>query len=97
MSEEGEPPAPRFDTNRMKTILRNLLAVVVGLLVGGGVNMALVIVGPYFIPPPPGMSHRRLPLEIGSWGGFQWQRERNARKRLSSRKAARAPARCRIG
>jgi hypothetical protein len=33
-------------------VLRNILAVVVGLIVGGGVNMALVITSPLVIPPP---------------------------------------------
>lgn len=40
----------------MKSILRNLLAVIVGLVLGGIVNMALVIVGPHVIPPPPGVN-----------------------------------------
>ena len=35
-------------------ILRNILAVVAGVLVGGAVNMALVVVGPQLIPPPAG-------------------------------------------
>ena len=35
-------------------IVRNILAVVVGVLVGGAVNMALVVIGPQLIPPPPG-------------------------------------------
>lgn len=35
-------------------IFRNILAVVAGVLVGGAVNMALVVVGPQFVPPPPG-------------------------------------------
>ncbi|NJD89070.1 MAG: hypothetical protein FIB05_13805 [Betaproteobacteria bacterium] len=35
-------------------IVRNILAVVVGVLVGGAVNMALVVVGPQLVPPPPG-------------------------------------------
>ena len=34
--------------------LRNILAVVAGILAGGAVNMALVIVGPQVVPPPPG-------------------------------------------
>ena len=40
----------------MKLFLRNFIAVVVGLLVGGTVNMALVMVGPHLIPPPPGVN-----------------------------------------
>lgn len=40
----------------MKTILRNILAVIAGLLLGGSVNMALVIIGPRLIPPPPGVN-----------------------------------------
>src|SRR5262245_2799880 len=39
---------------RMK-VLRNILAVVVGLRVGGGVNMALAIASPHVIPPPAGV------------------------------------------
>jgi hypothetical protein len=39
----------------MKTILRNILAVIIGLAVGGGVNMALITVGPHVIPPPAGV------------------------------------------
>lgn len=39
----------------MPTILRNVLAVIVGLVVGGAVNMALVTMGPSVIPPPPGV------------------------------------------
>jgi len=36
-------------------ILRNILAAVAGLVVGGGVNMALVIASPFVIPPPAGV------------------------------------------
>ena len=39
----------------MKTILRNILAVIIGLVVGGIVNMALIALGPHVIPPPPGV------------------------------------------
>lgn len=39
----------------MKNILRNIIAVVTGLVVGGALNMALVTVGPYIIPPPAGI------------------------------------------
>lgn len=39
----------------MKTILRNILAGIIGLVVGGSVNMALIIVGPHVIPPPAGV------------------------------------------
>lgn len=38
----------------MKSFARNFLAVVLGFLVGGLVNMALVTVGPMVVPPPPG-------------------------------------------
>jgi hypothetical protein len=37
------------------TILRNILAVVIGLVVGGCLNMALVTLGPHVIPTPPGV------------------------------------------
>jgi len=39
----------------MKPVLRNLLAVIVGLVVGGAVNMALIMVSPHVIAPPPGV------------------------------------------
>lgn len=39
----------------MPTILRNILAVVVGLVVGSAANMALVMLGPAVFPPPPGV------------------------------------------
>ncbi len=38
----------------MPTLLRNILALVLGLVIGGSVNMALVSFGPLLIPPPPG-------------------------------------------
>ena len=34
--------------------LRNVLAVLVGLVIGSAVNMALVTLGPSLIPPPAG-------------------------------------------
>ncbi len=39
----------------LKTIIRNIFAVVVGLVLGGSVNMALIIFGPLLIPPPAGV------------------------------------------
>ena len=36
-------------------ILRNTLAIALGLLVGGGINMAIIILGPSLIPPPAGV------------------------------------------
>jgi hypothetical protein len=39
----------------MKTILRNTLAVIVGLAVGGAINMTLIVVSPHIIPPPAGV------------------------------------------
>lgn len=39
----------------MKTILRNVLAVVLGLLVGGSVNMGLITLGSQVIPAPAGV------------------------------------------
>src|SRR4051812_2129884 len=39
----------------MKTILRNILAVIIGLVVGGAVNMALIMVSPHVIAPPAGV------------------------------------------
>lgn len=39
----------------MPSILKNVLAVIAGFLVGSAVNMAIVIIGPMVIPPPPGV------------------------------------------
>jgi len=39
----------------MSNSLRNVLAVVAGLLVGSAVNMAIVVLGPLLIPPPEGV------------------------------------------
>jgi hypothetical protein len=39
----------------MKTMVRNVLAVLVGLLLGGLVNMTIITIGPQVIPPPPGV------------------------------------------
>ncbi|MBJ7427650.1 MAG: hypothetical protein JHD28_01640 [Bacteroidia bacterium] len=39
----------------MKTILRNVLAVIVGILVGSVVNMALINLSSFIIPPPLGV------------------------------------------
>src|SRR5438105_8350957 len=40
---------------QMKTILRNIFAVIIGLAVGGTLNMALIIVSPHAIAPPAGV------------------------------------------
>jgi hypothetical protein len=39
----------------MKTILRNIAAVILGFALGSVVNMALIVVSPQVIPPPPGV------------------------------------------
>ena len=39
----------------MLRFLRNLLALVAGVVLGGGVNMALVMLSPSLIPPPAGV------------------------------------------
>jgi hypothetical protein len=39
----------------MPELLRNALALIVGLAVGSAVNMAIVILGPSLIAPPPGV------------------------------------------
>ena len=39
----------------MKTLVRNFLAIVLGIFFGGIVNMGLVLAGPHVIPPPPGV------------------------------------------
>jgi hypothetical protein len=37
------------------TLLRNVLAVLAGIVIGGAVNMALITISPSLIPPPPGV------------------------------------------
>ena len=39
----------------MRILLRNLLALLIGIAVGGGVNMGLIVLGPSLIPPPAGV------------------------------------------
>lgn len=39
----------------MNILNRNILALIVGFLVGSAVNMTIVILGPILIPPPPGV------------------------------------------
>ncbi len=39
----------------MPPTLRNVLAVIAGLLVGSAINMAIITVGPMVIPPPAGV------------------------------------------
>ncbi len=39
----------------MPNLLRNMFALLAGLLIGGGVNMALITLSPSLIPPPAGV------------------------------------------
>lgn len=39
----------------MPNLLRNVLAIVAGIAIGGGVNMAIITLSPMFIPPPAGV------------------------------------------
>lgn len=39
----------------MGKLLRSPLALIVGIAIGGAVNMALIVLGPTLIPPPPGV------------------------------------------
>jgi hypothetical protein len=39
----------------MPRLLRNVLAVLAGILIGGAVNMALITISPWLIPPPAGV------------------------------------------
>lgn len=39
----------------MTNILRNVLAILAGIAIGGGVNMALITLSPSLIPPPAGV------------------------------------------
>lgn len=48
-------PRPQ-STSHMKVILRNCVAVIVGLVLGGMINTALVAAGPKVFPPPAGVN-----------------------------------------
>ena len=39
----------------MPNLLRNVLAILAGIVIGGSVNMALITLSPLLIPPPPGV------------------------------------------
>ncbi|HRP07255.1 MAG TPA: hypothetical protein PLL69_02090 [Gemmatimonadales bacterium] len=39
----------------MSPTLRNILALVAGLVIGGAVNMTLITISPSIVPPPPGV------------------------------------------
>ena len=39
----------------MPTVVRNVLAVIAGMVIGGAVNMALITISPSLIPPPAGV------------------------------------------
>ena len=39
----------------MLNMLRNILAIILGLAIGGAVNMALIMLSPSIIPPPAGV------------------------------------------
>jgi len=41
--------------NLMTPILKNILAIIAGFIVGGMVNMGLIMLGPSIIPPPAGV------------------------------------------
>ena len=42
----------------MPNVLRNVLAILAGLVIGSGVNMALIALGPSLVPPPAGVDVR---------------------------------------
>ena len=39
----------------MPNLLRNVLAIIAGVVIGGAVNMALITLSPSLIPPPAGV------------------------------------------
>ena len=39
----------------MNALIRNILAIIFGLVLGASVNMSLIVLGPYLIPPPTGV------------------------------------------
>src|SRR5579872_628135 len=45
---------PSSSRRTMRTLFRNTAAVVLGAVVGGAVNMGIILLGPHIIPPPAG-------------------------------------------
>ena len=39
----------------MRDVMRNVLAILAGIVIGGSVNMALITLGPSLVPPPAGV------------------------------------------
>ena len=52
--DRGVPIWP-LGRSPMPNLLRNVLAVIAGIVIGGGVNMALITLSPSLIPPPAGV------------------------------------------
>ena len=44
-----------YQNIKMMTLIRNILAVIIGLALGAAANMLLITYGPYLIPPPAGV------------------------------------------
>lgn len=55
----------------MPNLLRNVLAVVAGIVIGGGVNMALITLSPAIIPPPAGVDVNDVESLSGSMHLFE--------------------------
>ena len=52
---EGVYASGHHQSFKMKTLIKNTLVVILGLAFGASVNMSLIILGPYLIPPPAGV------------------------------------------
>lgn len=57
---ESKKAADRSALSTRSTMVRNILAVIAGLVIGGVVNMGIVTVGPMVIPPPAGADLRTV-------------------------------------
>ncbi len=51
----------------MKIILRNILAIIIGLFAGGSLNMLIIGIGPQIIPPPAGVDMTQTQSLSESW------------------------------
>lgn len=57
----------------MKTVIRNILAVVAGVVAGGAINMGLVMLGSFLVPPPKGVDVTDMESIASSMQLFEFQ------------------------
>jgi hypothetical protein len=55
----------------MKILIRNVLALILGFLLGSVVNMTIIMLGPILIPPPPGVDGTNLESLVATMHLFE--------------------------